>query len=46
MLSHTNALATLEGYAVRGDQPFLKAFASKAVNMVKGHLKEAQALAK
>ena len=46
VLSHTNALATLEGYAVRGDQPFLKAFASKAVNMVKGHLEEAQALAK
>ena len=46
VLSHTNALATLEGYAVRGDRPMLKAFASKAVGMVRGHLQEAQALAK
>lgn len=43
--SHTNALATLEGYAVRGDQPMLKAFASKAVYAVKQHLTQAQALA-
>lgn len=43
--AHQNALATLQGYAVRGDQPMLKAFASKTVPVVQKHLTQAQGLA-
>lgn len=44
--AHQNALAVLQGYAVRGDQPMLKTFASKTVPVVQKHLTEAQGLAK
>ena len=46
VLSHQNALAMLQGYSVRGDQPMLKMFASKAAPMVQKHLEQAQGLAK
>jgi putative membrane protein len=43
--SHQNTLALLQGYAVRGDQPMLKTFASKMVPVVQKHLTEAQGMA-
>ena len=43
---HQNTLALLRGYSVRGDQPMLKMFASKAAPMVQRHLEQAQGLAK
>jgi putative membrane protein len=43
--SHQNTLALLQGYAVRGDQPMLKTFASKTVPVVQKHLTEAQGMA-
>lgn len=44
--AHENALATLRGYAARGDQAALRAFASKTAPVVEKHLQEARALAK
>jgi len=43
--AHQNALALLQGYAVRGDQPMLKSFASKTAPVVQKHLTEAQGMA-
>lgn len=42
--AHQNALALLQGYAVRGDQPMLKSFASKTVPVIQKHLTEAQGM--
>lgn len=44
--AHENALAKLQGYAARGDQAPLKAFASKTAPVVEKHLAEARNLAK
>ena len=44
--AHENALAMLQGYAARGDQPALKAFASKTAPVVEKHLEQARGLAK
>lgn len=44
--AHENALAMLQGYAARGDQAALKAFASKTAPVVEKHLAEARGLAK
>ena len=44
--AHENALALMQGYAVRGDQPRLKQFASQAVPMIQRHLEQARGLAR
>lgn len=43
---HENALALLQGYAARGDDPMLKSFAAKTAPVVQGHLAQAQGLAR
>ncbi len=43
---HENTLATLQGYAARGDQAALKAFAAKTAPVVEKHLADARKLAK
>ena len=43
--AHENALALMQGYAVRGDQPRLKQFASQAVPIIQRHLEQARGLA-
>lgn len=43
--AHENTLATLQGYAARGDQAALKAFAAKTAPVVEKHLADARALA-
>lgn len=44
--AHENALAMLQGYAARGDQPALKAFAAANAPVVEKHLTQARGLAK
>lgn len=44
--AHENALAALRGYAERGDQAALRAFAAKTAPVVEKHLEQARALAK
>lgn len=44
--AHQNALAMLQGYAARGDQAALKAFAAKTAPVVEKHLEQARGLAK
>lgn len=43
--AHENALATLRGYAARGDQAALRAFATRTAPVVEKHLADARALA-
>ncbi len=43
---HENALATLQGYAARGDQAALKAFAARTAPAVEKHLADARKLVK
>lgn len=42
--AHQKALALVEGYASGGDNPALKAFASKATTIIKGHVDHMNAM--